>query len=286
MNRFTRCMFCVVAERDERTRGQLQAALLYELDNLRRSIEQRLGAFEARIEERTPARSGEASHLRAGEAATEDLRKEFSSFKEQVFHELYGMRSKVARSTPQPLPKKKKTVASPPGAVRSEADPPGDASKACFPGGDEEAFIEDAWVRVVKKATRPNIRLKHQVPKAPPREEQPSNNNTKKRRRRRRRKRPMAKEVAPAARQQCECTKAPNLLVGDLLVARETGMFFSQLRLPNSARAFPSARVKRVTEEVAKLNLHRDSTLLLTVGGNDLFLKNRKSGIGGTCWGF
>ena len=88
----------------------------------------------------------------------------------------------------------------------------------------------------------------------------------------------MTKEVAPAARQQCECTTAPNLLVGDSLVARDTGRFFSQLRPANSARAFPGARVKKFTEEVAKLNLHRDSTLLLTVGGNDLFLKNGKCG--------
>ena len=88
----------------------------------------------------------------------------------------------------------------------------------------------------------------------------------------------MTKEVAPAARQQCECTRAPNLLVGDSLVTREAGRFFSQLRPTNRAQAFPGARVKKVTEEVAKLNLHRDSTLLLTVGGNDLFLKNRRCG--------
>ena len=65
----------------------------------------------------------------------------------------------------------------------------------------------------------------------------------------------MTKEVAPAARQQSECTRAPNLLVGDSLVAREAGWFFSQLRPANSAQAFPGARVKKVTEEVAKLNL-------------------------------
>ena len=110
-------------------------------------------------------------------------------------------------------------MASPPGAARSEADPPGDASKACSPGGDEEAFIEDAWVRVVKKAARPNFGLERQVPQAPHREEQPSKNN--KRLRRRQRKRAVTKEVAPAARQQCECARAPNLLVGASLVARE-----------------------------------------------------------------
>ena len=101
MTRFTRCMFCVVAERDERTRGQLQEALLEEMDSLRRGIEQSLGAFEVKIEERTPLRSGEASLLRAGEAATKDLCKEFSSLRENVHQELYEMRSKVAWSTPQ-----------------------------------------------------------------------------------------------------------------------------------------------------------------------------------------
>ena len=115
-------MFCVVEKRDERARMQLQAALLKEMEYLHNSIEQSLCTFEAKIEERTPARSGEATHSRAGEAAAEDLRKELSTLREHVHRELDGLRSKVARSTPQP--KKKKTVASPPGAARSEADPP------------------------------------------------------------------------------------------------------------------------------------------------------------------
>ena len=158
--------------------------------------------------------------------------------------ELDGLRSKVSRSTPQP--KKKKTVASPPGAARSEADPPGDASKACSPGGDAEAVIEDAYARMVKKAARSNVRLERQVPQAPPREEQPSNKPTKKRRRRRRRrKRSVTKEVAPAARQQCKCTRAPNLLVGDSLVAREAGRFFSQPGLPIAPRLFQARGSKR-----------------------------------------
>ena len=127
MTRFTRCMFCVVEKRDERACMQLQAVLLKEIEYLRKSIEQSLSTFEAKIEKSAPARSGEASHSRAGEAATEDLRKELCSLREHVHQELDGMRSKVALSTPQPKPKpiKTKTVASPPGA----------ASKACSPGG-------------------------------------------------------------------------------------------------------------------------------------------------------
>ena len=69
MTHFTRCMFCVVEKKDERARMQLQAALLKEMEYLPKSIEQSLCTFEAKIEERTPARSGDASHSRAGEAA-------------------------------------------------------------------------------------------------------------------------------------------------------------------------------------------------------------------------
>ena len=86
----------------------------------------------------------------------------------------------------------------------------------------------------------------------------------------------MTIEEAPAVLQQCQWTRAPNLLVGDSLVAREAGSFFSQLRPANSARAFPGTRVKRVVEEVAELDLNRNTTLLLTVGENDPSLKNGK----------
>ena len=148
MTRVTKCLFSVVANRDERARGQLQAALLKEMDDLRRSTEQSMCTLEGKIEERTPARSCYSSHSRAGDAAIEDLHQELGSLREQLFRKLDGMQSKVARSTPQPNKNRTKTVASPPGTAQSKADPPGDASKACSPGRDEEAFIEDAWVRI------------------------------------------------------------------------------------------------------------------------------------------
>ena len=90
----------------------------------------------------------------------------------------------------------------------------------------------------------------------------------------------MAKEEAPAVTQQYkrQCTRAPNLMVRDSIVARETGMFFSHLRPANSARAFPGARVKKVVKEITKLDLNKDSTFFLTFDGNDLFLKNGKCG--------
>ena len=42
----------------------------------------------------------------------------------------------------------------------------------CTPGGDEEAFIEDVWMLVVKGIHCPSSRLQHKAPQAPPWEEQ------------------------------------------------------------------------------------------------------------------
>ena len=77
MIRFTKCIFCVFANRDEHSSGKLQAALIKEMDNLRRSIEQTLCTLEGEIEDR--ANSSEASHSREGDAATEVLRQELGS---------------------------------------------------------------------------------------------------------------------------------------------------------------------------------------------------------------
>ena len=72
MTHFTRCMFCVVANKENCARGQLQAALLKEINNLHKSIEQRILTLEARMEEMVHARSDEANHQRTG-TAIEDL---------------------------------------------------------------------------------------------------------------------------------------------------------------------------------------------------------------------
>ena len=131
-----------------------------------------------------------------------------------------------------------------------------------------------------QKTPHPSVCLERKTPQASPREEKPSKNGTKKKRKlrstRRQRKRVMTIEEAPAVLQQCHWTRASKLLVGDSLVVREAGSFFSQLRPANSARAFPGTRVKRVVEEVAELDLNRNNALLLTIGGNDPFLKNGK----------
>ena len=68
--------------------------------------------------------SGEAHHKRARNA-TEDLRQELSSLREQVFRELDKVRSTVARFNRKSI--KTKTEVDPPGIALTEVDPPGDA---------------------------------------------------------------------------------------------------------------------------------------------------------------
>ena len=69
------------------------------------------------------------------------------------------------------------------------------------------------------------------------------------------------------------------ILIGDSLVARETSRHFLGLRKENKALAFPGARISHVTREITQLkNMTRETTLMVSVGGNDLFLRNGKCG--------
>ena len=62
----------------------------------------------------------------------------------------------------------------------------------------------------------------------------------------------------------CKCTRDPNLLVGNSIVGRETDVFLKALS-GNSTPTFPGTRDSKVVEEVAKLDLNRNRTILLAV---------------------
>ena len=95
----------------------------------------------------------------------------------------------------------------------------------------------------------------------------------KKTRSERRRAKPQASrvEVPPASR-------PANLLVGDSLVGKQAGSRFRQLRQENGVLSFPGAKIDRICSEIARLDIDRSSTLIVSVGGNDLFLPNKRSG--------
>ena len=67
-----------------------------------------------------------------------------------------------------------------------------------------------------------------------------------------------------------------NILLGDSLVGRATGRCFSNLRQENTFLSFPGAGISRIRDEVCKLDVARDSTLILAVGGNDAFPRRHR----------
>ena len=69
-----------------------------------------------------------------------------------------------------------------------------------------------------------------------------------------------------------------NLLIGDSLTGRHTQHRFEQLRQENQVKSFPGAKIRRLTREITLLDIDRESTLIVSVGGNDLFLNGKRSG--------
>ena len=133
---------------------------------------------------------------------------------------------------------------------------------------------------MVKGTPHPSVRLERKTPKTLPQEEQPSKKKViQKKKRKRQRRRRQRKRSEPKRRL---------LLLHSIVGTYEPQNFWMVTRWwagrqgrfsPSSGLLkTPGARVKRIVLEVAKLDMNRDSSLLLTVGGNDLFFNNGKCG--------
>ena len=180
-------MFCIVANREDHIRWQLQAALLKEMDHSRWSIEQSMGTLEAKIEEMTPSRSGEASYSRARDAATKDLRQELGFLREHVLRELDGMRSKVILG---PLPNQIRLrlwpfLLEPPSLRQILRVMPWTLGPRVGWGGVHWGCLGACGQRT----RHPSVCLERKTPQASPREEKPFKNRTKKKRKGRSRRR-------------------------------------------------------------------------------------------------
>ena len=99
------------------------------------------------------------------------------------------------------------------------------------------------------------------------------------RKRKRRRKKKSGAEEVPLPREESSQPRcAPCVLLGDSMVGKETGRLFTGLSAENQFRSLPGAGVDRVRQEIGKLDLDRNSTLVLSVGGNDLFRRDGRPG--------
>ena len=86
------------------------------------------------------------------------------------------------------------------------------------------------------------------------------------------RREPAAAAAPPSRGAPPPTQKSPQvLLLGDSLVGGQVGRLFAEHRQDCHSRAFPGARILQVKGEVDRIILDRNSTLVLCVGGNDLF---------------
>jgi lysophospholipase L1-like esterase len=96
---------------------------------------------------------------------------------------------------------------------------------------------------------------------------QDTQGGTRKRRRRRNRRKARKERQARTSHQP------PNHLVGDSMVGRAAGKLFQDLAAGNRVTSLPGAKIAGVKEQVEQLQVDRSSTLVLSVGGNDLFTR-------------
>jgi hypothetical protein len=69
-----------------------------------------------------------------------------------------------------------------------------------------------------------------------------------------------------------------NHLIGDSMVGRDFGHHYSKTLSSKSVKSLPGARLGRVITEVGKLRINKESSLIISAGGNDLFLRRGNPG--------
>ena len=152
--------------------------------------------------------------------------------------------------------------------------------RTCPPSTDEDEFKKEAQVRVVKWTHCHNVRFERKTSQAPRGMSILSKVKGE--------KEATKKEVRQGrglSGGSC-CHTAENVPVHAssqpsfrwLYGGQGNRKVFSQLRSTNSALKFLCFRLEKVTKEVPKLDLNKDSKFLLAVGGNEPFLKNGKYG--------
>ena len=254
------CLFCIIAQEQENLKKALKdssADFKAEIEGLRDSMKKELSALREEIAGRRVSSEASAppvdNSLRAVEATqralTETLNKEvaarreaLSNLQKQIEGSISGLRQEIGH----PITAGPRVLPPPAAAPRKE--------------GEESVETVVALEEYFDTLATP-------TPPLPL-----TSKKNKKRQRKRIRKK-------TAEKKDDSSTLPPvNLLLGDSLVGRTTGKTFTRLRPENTVKSFPGANIKRVTDEIGKLKLNRDSTLILSCGGNDFFFRDGRTG--------
>ena len=280
LTRFSTCMFCDLRDHSDRQIKKQNALHATEINKVQEKFERALGDFArklAKLESGGGPKQPPPPRTATGQKTPVELQKEFDALKTQMNKEMSQLRSKVENKTPEISSAPNDSVIS---ITASDVGSPEDAGK----------YIERVYRQVVAGPQGLAGRLTRMVASGAPLgtpQDLPTpgtvmgkgpTTKTKKKNKRRNKKKskknPNKDQIKNNAHQE-KRQDSINMLIGDSLVGRSTGKCFMGLGPNHTCSSFPGAGVKKVTNEVKKLTHAPGNTLILSVGGNDFFRRDR-----------
>ena len=285
MTRFTLCSFCSVSARADRRINESNSALLLELQGLQDRVDMRLSSFETRLSELESKQLRPVSDPRPSvveERSPGQLRTEFNDLREHLNSEISRMRSLVAphREPSRVSTEVRRSVGGVSEVEMASVGSPGVLSGRS-PGA--ESFIADAYRRVIlSNGDRvsdppPSPRLPRAAPVERTADEVVRTVTATRTRRTRKRKNRSGNPRNGTQPAGSTRSSPDTLLVGDSLVGRLTAKLFTGTSSGNFCTSLPGAGVREVTEDIRKLEPAPQNTLIVSVGGNDFFRRDKKA---------
>ena len=294
MTRFTLCSFCSVSVRADRRITESNSALLLQLQELQDRVDKRMSSFESRLSELEskqlqPTRDPIPSVMEEG--SPRELRTEFEDLREHLNSEVLRMRSLVSARTPPREP------SLPGAAVRRSGGVSSVVEMASGGSPRTESYIDDWYRRAVlgssgresqapPSPSAPRTALASPVVRgsevvAPAATEPTAQRTKKKRKKKKKRSGGPRNETQQAG--SIESNRV-TLLIGDSMVGGMTAKLFRGKSSGNYCNSLPGAGVRRVTEVIRKLDPEPHNTLIVSVGGNDFFRRDKKAPNIGALW--
>ena len=294
LTRFSVCSICDVKDlvsRESRERRKENSTIMAELSKLRGDVEVKLQGFNSRLSElesREPAGVVESSSV---------LRSDFDSLRQQLLGDMDSMRSMVQAKDPERQPATfaeavQQRTAGEAEVVGQQLAGVAEAVNISLPMSCTEAderYIEEMYrsvvvmdegdLRVSLRSGNPPTTKKSGAAKAKaPLEGGCKVNSKPKAKKKKRSRKHKRRKRGGQARQSGHPPdeKPVILLMGDSLVGKATAAQFTKLDPSHRCSAFPGAGIARVTAEVGKLKPASRNTLVLSVGGNDFFRRDKK----------
>lgn len=257
LTRHSICSFCDVRNHTDREIRKQNVALQAEIKKISDRVVKELGEFSSKLSELDGGNIQPQVQESPGR-----LRQEFDALRSQLVTEVDRIKSRV----------EERTLVTPVVPVSDSVSNNADSPRGA------EGYIDDMFRQVVTGPKGMSVTLVSAI-----REQRPPNNSqelptsnvvpTKEQSSSRRKTRRRGRKVKPTTRQEVD--EPFNLLIGDSQVGRATANNFIGLGPNYACGAYHGAGVRRIIDEVKKLNSTSKNTLVLSVGGNDFFRRDQ-----------